>query len=185
MNQARSMSHSQKLPASPHKQRKPASTRKRQVSRVAFRQETYLAQTYIHKTEATGNDAHEDALATWTEVKTLHKQQNSDIQSNAQTNLNLWNTTVWYGFYFKHRQILERFQSKVLHTTVDAPWYMPNTVITRYLQTPTIKEEILYYSPQYSARLSVHPNDPVVNLMAQHDDRRLWRHLPNNLPTRF
>jgi hypothetical protein len=66
-------------------------------------QETYLAQTQIHKTEATGNNAHQNALATWTEVKALHKQQNSHIQSNIQTKLDLWNTTVRYGHYFKHR----------------------------------------------------------------------------------
>jgi hypothetical protein len=34
---------------------------------------------------------------------------------------------------------------------VDAPWYVPNTVIRRDLQTPTVKEEILRYSSQYSA----------------------------------
>jgi hypothetical protein len=58
-------------------QRTPSSTRKYQVSGVTPRQETYLAQTHIHKTEATGNDAHQNALATWTEVKSLHTQQNS------------------------------------------------------------------------------------------------------------
>jgi hypothetical protein len=64
---------------------------------------TYLAQTHIHKTEVTGNDARQNALATWTEVKTLHKQQNSHIQSNTQTNQDLWNTTLGYGFHIKHR----------------------------------------------------------------------------------
>jgi hypothetical protein len=53
---------------------------------------------------------------------------------------------------------------------------MPNTVIRTELQTPTVKEEIRHYSPQYSARLSVHPNDPAVNLMAQPDNRRLRTH---------
>jgi hypothetical protein len=28
-------------------------------------------------------------------------------------------------------KILERFQSKVLHQIVDAPWYVPNTIIRR------------------------------------------------------
>jgi hypothetical protein len=53
--------------------------------------------------EATGNGAPQYVLATWMEVKTLHKQQNSHIQSNTQTNLYPWNTTVGYGFRFKHR----------------------------------------------------------------------------------
>jgi hypothetical protein len=80
-------------------------------------------------------------------------------------------------------EILERFQSKVLLTIVDPPWYMPSAVIPRNLHTPTVKEEIRHYSSQHSARLSVHPDDLVVNLVAQPDNRRLRRHLPNALPT--
>jgi hypothetical protein len=72
-----------------------------------------------------------------------------------------------------------------LRMIVEAPWYVPNTVIRRDLQTPTIKEEIRHCSSQYSARLSVQLNDRVVNLMAQPDNRRLRRHMPNDLPTRF
>jgi hypothetical protein len=67
----------------------------------------------------------------------------------------------------------------------DAPWYVPNTVIRRDLQTPKIKEEIRHYKSQYSARLSAHPNNLVVNLIAQLDNRRLRRHLQNDLPTSF
>jgi hypothetical protein len=67
---------------------------------------------------------------------------------------------------------------------VDAPWYVPITVILRDLQTPTVKEEIPSYSSQYSARLSAHPNDLIVNLIELPDNRLLRRHLPNNLPTR-
>jgi hypothetical protein len=41
------------------------------------------------------------------------------------------------------------------------------------------------YSSQYSAHLSAHPNDLIVNLMELPDNSRLRRHLPNGLPTRF
>jgi hypothetical protein len=68
---------------------------------------------------------------------------------------------------------------------VDASWYVTNTVIRRDLQTPTVKEEISRYISQYSAPLSAHSNGLVVNLMEQPDNRRLRRHLPNDLPTRF
>jgi hypothetical protein len=44
---------------------------------------------------------------------------------------------------------------------------VPNTVIRRDLQIPAVKEEILRYSSQYSARLSAHPNGLVVNLTDQ------------------
>jgi hypothetical protein len=82
-------------------------------------------------------------------------------------------------------ETLEHFQSKVLSMTVDAPWYMPNMLIRRYLQTPTVKEEIRPYRSQYSARLSIHSNKLVVNLMAHTNNRRCQRDLPNDLPTRF
>jgi hypothetical protein len=48
---------------------------------------------------------------------------------------------------------------------VDAPWYVPNTVIPRDLQIPTVKEEIRRYSSHYIARLSTYPNDVIVNLI--------------------
>jgi hypothetical protein len=53
-----------------------------------------------------------------------------------------------------------RFQSKALRVIVDAPWYVPNTVIGMDLQIPSVKEEISRYSSQYSARLitSKRPN---------------------------
>jgi hypothetical protein len=57
--------------------------------------------------------------------------------------------------------------------TVDAPWYVPNTVIRRDLQLPTVNEEIRLYSSQYRARLSAHPNDLTVNLMALPDNKTL------------
>jgi hypothetical protein len=72
-----------------------------------------------------------------------------------------------------------------LHMIVDALWYVLNTVIWKDLHTPTVKEEIHRYSSQYSARLSAHPNDLIVNLIELPDNTRLQRHLPNDLPTRF
>jgi hypothetical protein len=82
-------------------------------------------------------------------------------------------------------EILERFQSKALRMIVDATWYVPNTIIRRDLQIPTVKEEIRRYSSQHSARLSTHPNDLIVNLIELPDNRQLRRHVPNDLSTRF
>jgi hypothetical protein len=67
------------------------------------------------------------------------------------------------------KEILEHYQYKVLRITVDASWWVPNTVIRRDRQTPAVKEEIRHYSSQYRARLGGHPNDLVVNLMAQQE----------------
>jgi hypothetical protein len=55
---------------------------------------------------------------------------------------------------------------------VDTPGFMTNMVFGRDLQTPTVKEEIHCHSDQSSARFSVHPNDLVVNLMAQPNNIR-------------
>jgi hypothetical protein len=83
-------------------------------------------------------------------------------------------------------EILEQFQLKALRMIGDAPRYVLNTIIRRDLQIPTVTEEIRRYSSQYSARLSAHPNGLVMNLMEQPDNnRRLQRHLPNDLPTRL
>jgi hypothetical protein len=82
-------------------------------------------------------------------------------------------------------EILEVFQPKTLCMIVDAPWYMPNMVIWRDLQIPTVKEEICCHSSQYSVHLSAHPNDITVHLMKLPDRRRLRRYLPYDLPTRI
>jgi hypothetical protein len=47
------------------------------------------------------------------------------------------------------------------------------------------EEEISRYSSHYGARLGTHPNHLVVNLLGLPDNRRLRRHLPNDLPFRF
>jgi hypothetical protein len=46
---------------------------------------------------------------------------------------------------------------------VDAPWYVPNKVIQRDLQTPKFKEEIC----------RTHPNELIVNLIELPDNRLL------------
>jgi hypothetical protein len=88
---------------------------------------------------------------------------------------------LWGTASISNIVVLEHFQSKALRMIVDAPWYVPNMVIRRDLQIPTVKGEIRRYSSQYSA----HPNDLIVNLFELPDNRRLRRHLPNDLPTRF
>jgi hypothetical protein len=96
-----------------------------------------------------------------------------------------YGTKLWGTASTSNIEILERFQSKALRMIVDAPWYLPNTVIRRDIQIPTVKEEIRRYSSQYSARLSTHPNDQIVNLTELPDNRRLRIHQPKDLLTRF
>jgi hypothetical protein len=57
-----------------------------------------------------------------------------------------YGTQLWGTASTSTIDFLDRFQSKALRMIVDAPWYVPNTVIRRDLQTPTVKEEIRRYS---------------------------------------
>jgi hypothetical protein len=52
--------------------------------------------------ERARNHPHQNVLLTWTQVKTFYKQQ-SHIQINTQTNLELQDTALGYGVYFQHR----------------------------------------------------------------------------------
>jgi hypothetical protein len=58
---------------------------------------------------------------------------------------------------------------------------VPNTVIWKDLQIPAVKHEI----SRCSKRLSVHPNEVILNLQEPPETRRSWKNLPIDLPTRF
>jgi hypothetical protein len=81
-------------------------------------------------------------------------------------------------------EILERFQSKALGMIVDTSLFVPNTVVQKDLKTPMAKD-IHHYSCQYIALLRAHPKNLAGNLTVQPEIKRLQRHLPNDLPTRF
>jgi hypothetical protein len=81
-------------------------------------------------------------------------------------------------------QTLERCQTKVLRITTDALWYMPNTIIKRDLQIPTVKQEARTYSANYRKRLDAHPNNLANTLFKEQlVTRRLKRLYPADLVT--
>jgi hypothetical protein len=82
-------------------------------------------------------------------------------------------------------EILERFQPKALRSITDAPWYVPNGIIRRDLQVPSVKEEIRLLSSQYYAGLCAHPNLLATQLSRPSALRRPRRHLSSDLPHRF
>jgi hypothetical protein len=49
----------------------------------------------------------------------------------------------------------------------------------------SVIEPANFWFSQYSARLSAHPDDLIVNLIELPDNWRLRRHLPNDLLIRF
>jgi hypothetical protein len=155
-----------------------------QVSRAASWLETCLAQTIFAKRKQLG--------ITHTKMYLLLERKSKLSTSNKfliyKTIVKpIWTYWIqlWGTAFPSNIEILERFHSKALCMILDVPWYLSNTVIQRNLQTPTVKEEIRRYSSQYSARLRAHPNNLIVNLIELSDSRRLRRHLPNDLLTRF
>jgi hypothetical protein len=54
---------------------------------------------------------------------------------------------------------LESFQSKVLRLIVNAPWYVPNSVIHKDLRIPSVKEEFSLFSSHCAVCLHEHPNE--------------------------
>jgi hypothetical protein len=101
---------------------------------------------------------------------------NATVQQIFKTIIQFWGSTS-----ISNTEMLERFQGKVLCMITDAPWYVPNMVLRQDPQITSVKEEIHRFSTQYRNRLYTHPN----NLKVPPDHRRLRRHLPIDLPTRF
>lgn len=93
---------------------------------------------------------------------------------------------LWGSASNSNIEILERFQNKALRMIVNAPWFVPNRVIARDLQVPSVKEEIKNFYINYAKRLNNHPNALAKNLILQPvERRRLKRNIPIDALTRF
>jgi hypothetical protein len=82
-------------------------------------------------------------------------------------------------------EILQRFQNKVLRSIVNAPWYVPNTILHTDLQIPTVKAEITNFNTKYREKLIIHPNEITPTLLEEEEPRRLKLFEPTELTTRF
>jgi len=92
----------------------------------------------------------------------------------------LWGTASNYNI-----EILQRFQNKVFRSIVNAPWYVPNTILHTDLQIPTVKAEITNFSTKYREKLITHPNELIPALLEEEEPRRLKRFKSTELTTRF
>jgi hypothetical protein len=90
-------------PSIPYKQRTTPWNRTCQVLYLRLHLDRRLAWCkHFRTSETTGNYPHHNVLLTFEQVKILHRQQNSDIWSITQINLDLRNTNLGYGFHQKH-----------------------------------------------------------------------------------
>ena len=92
----------------------------------------------------------------------------------------LWGTTNNSNI-----EILQRFQNKILRSIVNAPWYVPNTILHTDLQIPTVKAEITNFSTKYREKPITHPNELIPALLEEEGPRRLKRFKPTELTTTF
>jgi hypothetical protein len=163
-----------------HQQCATPTNRRGQVSRRRLTLHKHI----FHQTETTMYFPHQNVLVTRTQIKTLYKQQTPHLQ-NILKPIWAYGMQLWGTASTSNMEILERFQSKALRMITYAPSYVPNTVIRKNFQIPTVKHEIRRYSYHYSKRLSVHPNKIILNLQEPPETRRLRKNLPIDLPTRF
>jgi hypothetical protein len=82
-------------------------------------------------------------------------------------------------------EILQRFQNKVLRSIVNAPRYVPNTLLHTDLQIHTFKAEITNLSIKYREKLTTHTNELTLALLVEEEPKRLKRFKPTELTTRF
>jgi hypothetical protein len=82
-------------------------------------------------------------------------------------------------------EILQRFQNKVLRSIVNAPRYVPNTILHTDLQIPTVKAEIMNFSTKYREKLIAHPKELKPALLEDEESRRLKRFKPIELTRRL
>jgi hypothetical protein len=92
--------------------------------------------------------------------------------------------TLWDTASNSNIEIVQRFQNKVLRSIVNAPWYVPNTLLHTHLKIPTFKAEITNFSIKYRGKLTTHPNELTPALLEDEEPRRLKRFKPTELTTR-
>jgi hypothetical protein len=120
----------------------------------------------------------------YSDARTNSLPSTPHLQSYTQTHLDL-GIQLWGTASNSNIEILERFQSKVLRLIVNAPWYVPNSVISKDLRIPSVKAEISRFGSHYDVHISVHPNELIASLTEPPIHRRLRRYWPHDLLTIF
>jgi hypothetical protein len=96
----------------------------------------------------------------------------------------MWTYGIQLWGYTKpsNTEVLQRFQSNVLRSITNAPWYVSNHTLHRDLQIPFVTEEIKKYSTIYHSRLIRHENNQFIELSNPlHVKRSLRRQWPSDL----
>jgi hypothetical protein len=93
---------------------------------------------------------------------------------------------LWGSASNRNREILERFQSKVLRIITDAPRCVPNVVIKRDLKVLSVRQAVRSCSVTYRHRIDDHHNRLAKHLFQRtHFNRTLKPYYPADRATRF
>jgi hypothetical protein len=94
---------------------------------------------------------------------------------------------MFYSLLFKQEVVADQVTASFspLSHSVNAPWYVPITLLHTDLQIPTVKAEITNFSIKYRVKLTTHPNELTPALLEEEEPRRLKRFKPTEPTTRF
>ena len=73
----------------------------------------------------------------------------------------------------------------IIITMLNAPWYIPNTVLHTDLLISTVREEVTKHGTTHKDKLIGHPNQLIPILLEEQGPKRLKRYNPNDLTHRF
>jgi hypothetical protein len=90
-----------------------------------------------------------NALASRKKFNTISRKQTPPIQISTQTHMDLLNSAMGTASY-SNIEILQRFQSKILRSILNAPLYKNNRRIHEDIQMNTVLSEIKIGTPNAS-----------------------------------
>ena len=140
---------------------------------------------HLRQAQTAGFKTSADVLVNWPQLSTSTGQQALPLQNHLETCLDLWRNPMETACT-SNIEILQRFQNTVLRVLVNAPWYVPNWLLHRDLNIPSVRDVITRLSARYCGRLRTHPNHQA-NILLEEDEepRRLKGFKPADLTCRF
>lgn len=86
---------------------------------------------------------------------------------------------LWGCTKQSNKDVIQRFQNKVLRNIVNAPWYIRNKDLHKDLEIETVEESIKKFASRHEERLHKHANVEAIQLL---DNTGLKRRLQRKKP---
>jgi hypothetical protein len=112
----------------------------------------------------TGNEIQKNVLANGSLFGPICIEQAHAVPTGSQANMNLWYSTLRL-YQPKNRNIIQRFQNRVIRGIVDAPWYIRNDSLHKDQDMETVDSVIRKYAQSHEQRLHRHINVEALQLL--------------------